>query len=108
MVYAGQLVAVDGEAEFFTALRGNDQTKVHVKMNRIVCFRRSDWGKTHATHPYLVVKATAVHGDNIYNDEPRGVIYSPVMFDLRDFPFVGGKKVEAFFIPEAWLEPPTQ
>lgn len=105
MLYAGQLVAVDGDAEFITPLRGDNPAKIKVKMKRIVCFRRADWGKTHATHPHLVVKATAVRGNNIYNDQPRGVIYSPVMFDPRDFPFAGGKQVKAFYIPEAWLEP---
>lgn len=103
ILFGGQLVLTDGDATFFTKLPEEDAPR-DVPMKRLVCFRRSDWGKTHATHPWLIQKATQVDHKNRYSDMPRGFIYSPLWSPL-DWDFAGSQQPDAFYIPADWLKP---
>lgn len=103
IVFGGQLVLTDGDATFNTKLP-QENTPRDVPMKRLVCFRKSDWGKTHATHPWLIHRATEVNHKDKVNDAPRGIIYSPLWSPL-DWDFAGGQQPDAFYIPTDWLKP---
>jgi hypothetical protein len=103
ILFGGQLVLTDGDATFFTKLPEEDAPR-DVPMKRLVCFRKSDWGKKHITHPWLIQKATQVDHKNKYSDVPRGFIYSPLWSPL-DWDFAGGQQPDAFYIPTDWLKP---
>ncbi|HEY5731857.1 MAG TPA: DUF5915 domain-containing protein [Anaerolineales bacterium] len=103
IVFGGQWVLTDGDVTFFTQLP-QEKSPRDVPMKRLVCFRKSDWGKTHHTHPWLVHRATQVDDKDRFSDEPRGIIYSPLWSPL-DWKFAGNPKLDAFYIPTDWLEP---
>ena len=97
MAYGGQKVLLLEEKSIFGKYRSVTGT---FDCFKIAGFRASDWDKTHEEYPYLIQRATAVRGDNYYNDTPRGVIYAP-LYDPRDWFFTGlaGWQPDAFYIP---------
>jgi len=76
-VWAGQQVEIL-ESRIFAAVRYNNKTYTTVTLYRIRTFQPADWGKTYATHPWLVQKVTAVSADDTPL-EPQGVVYLPLI-----------------------------
>lgn len=87
LVFGNQLVKVD-RIELMKVKEPNGPKDKIMRMGRLVTFGKADWGKTFATDPHLIQRATAVRGhDNFHNEFPRGEIFSPlwspVDFDLK-------------------------
>jgi hypothetical protein len=62
-----------------------------MEMGRLRTFTRADWGKTHASHPWLIHQASAERWDgtkDVHNPTPGGAVmysplWSPVDFGLK-------------------------
>lgn len=106
MVHAGQMVAVaDALVQKLVNMPG-EAGKRWVPMRELRMFRRGDFGKTFATHPWLVQKATVSlpttnYPFNRYGEYPRGTVYMTVMLDPLDF--ATGNRAAKAFLPEEWL-----
>jgi hypothetical protein len=105
MVHAGQLVALSDALTFFNVKMPGELSRRDVVMRELLMFRRSDFSKSFASHPWLVQKATVSlpmdsYPWNRYGDYPRGTVYMCVMLDPQDFPANNGA-VKAF-IPVEW------
>ena len=109
LLFGGQPVMIDRVKSFPIFLQGA-KAKTMEQMGRIVCFRKTDWGKSPVDYPYLIQRATAASysatdktKNNIYNDTVRGVIYSPIWSPL-DWKYATTEKVVAFWVPMKFLE----
>jgi hypothetical protein len=103
-VWGGQWVEVSARTYQFRTSYPNDPTIKYRTMRRVTPFCRADWGKSHATHPHLINRATAAGNNDVYIDAPRGTIYVPACFSPSDFLLYGRIPVEAWYIPDEWLE----
>lgn len=105
MVNGGQQVAVSaGYTNFPVKMPNEDKVRV-VSMQKLLTFRRSDWGKSHAGTPYLVQKATtADYPSNRYGEQPRGYVFVPAALDPQDFDFSGAFPAREYYLPAEWLK----
>lgn len=79
---------------------------VDLPMARVKCFRKSDIGRplNSLLEEGIVHQCYCVYKNNGFGDSPKGVVYSP-MWSPLDWDFGGTQQPEAFWIPEALLEP---
>jgi hypothetical protein len=98
----GNLVLVDKVVKM--TVKPPDKIKREMDMARLVSFRKTDWGKTWQTHPYLVHRAYCAYKRNKFGDAPKGIVYTPFWSPL-DWDFVGVQQPQAWYIPFEWLEP---
>jgi len=105
MVHGGQMVACATETVEITCKLAGEKAERPVTMRKLLPFRRSDWGKTHAEYPWLIHKCTvANHPGSKFNEAtPKGLIYAPVALDWRDFPFKGQIVPSAYYLVDDWL-----
>jgi len=82
-IYTNQLVMVD-KIEMMKVKYPNQGYDAYMQMGRLVCFKKTDWGKTYATNPELIHHVTGVHDNNIHNEYPFGEVFLP-LFDPVDF-----------------------
>jgi hypothetical protein len=100
----GNLVQVERFENIEAKLPGGTRG-VHA-MARLVGFRKSDW-----TRPLdellaegLVHRCYCAYKKNQFGDTPKGIVFSP-FFSPQDWGFNGKKKLDALYIPAAYLEP---
>jgi len=102
IVFGDNYVKIDDEKTFTTKLP-NESSARPVKMNRLVCFRKSDWGVTNETHPWLIHRGTEVDNNDVLNVYPKGgTIWSPLWSPL-DWDFAGAFQPDSFWIPSDWI-----
>lgn len=101
MAFGNNIIQVDDQKSFMTKLPNEDQVR-SVSMYRLVCFRNTDWGKTHKTHPHLIHKATEVNDQDKLNEYPRGTIYSPLWSPL-DWDYSGTFRPQGMWVPVDWV-----
>jgi hypothetical protein len=98
-VYTNQLVMVD-QVQTMRVKVPNSAEMRDMEMGRLVTFKKSDWGKTYASHPWLVQHVTGVHDDNVHNETPKGEVFLPLLdpleFDIRP------ESTADDFRPEYW------
>lgn len=73
-----------------------------VRMGRVVCFRKSQWGVDPSAHPHIIQEQAGAGNDNVYIGYPKGTIRAP-LFDPRDWEFTGKYQPTAYYIPMDWL-----
>jgi len=98
--YAGQQVEVLETADMLIDYM---ETKTITRMCRVRTFTHNDFGKTRATHPWLVHKMTGVSGDNIYRERVKGIVCLPVALGIG-FDFAGTFQPAEWWLMERWLE----
>ncbi len=105
MVNGGQKVAASPQIhEVRTQLKHMSSPGL-VRCRKLLPFRRLDFGKPNATHPWLLQYATvANHPGNGYGDYIRGHVMCPVALDSNDFDFSGLFKPSTYYIPVDWME----
>jgi hypothetical protein len=92
ILFANQLVQVD-EIKTMRVKFPNGADIVDMPMGRIATFKKTDWGKTFKSHPWLIQRATSTFGENQHNEFPDGAerfspIWSPIDFNLK--PIISG------------------
>ena len=104
IIFGNQVVLTDGDRDVFVKLPEEKEAR-NVPMKQLVCFRKRDKGVIHATHPWLIHRATEVDHKDRLNTKPKGVIiYSP-LWSPKDWKFAGNHQTETFYIPTDWLVP---
>lgn len=79
MAYMGQKVQIGARVTVFGTFRAYKNQ--NLDCYEVTAFVHDDWGKTYASHPYLVQKATGAFKrpeDNTYTDSPMGTIFVPM------------------------------
>jgi hypothetical protein len=101
----GNVVLIDDIVEM--TAKPPDGIKRKIQMARLVSFRKTDWGKTWQSHPYLIHRAYCCYKpDNKFGDSPKGIIYTPLWSPL-DWDFAGQIQPKAWYLPMEWLEQVT-
>jgi hypothetical protein len=98
-VYTNQRILIDKYATLKAKVPGQSYDALR-KMGRLVCFKKSDWGKTYASHPWLIHHMTGVNSRNEHNENPHGQVFIPIL-DPVDF---NVRPVNAGVIREYWID----
>lgn len=101
----GNLVQIERFEEIETKLPGEKKKRIH-RMGRLAGFRKSDWIRPvdELLAEGLVHRCFCIYQNNGFGDVPnKGVVFSP-LFSPKDWGFNGNKKLDALYIPEAYLE----
>ena len=98
-VYTNQKVLIDKYATLKAKVPGQPYDAQR-KMGRLVCFKKSDWDKTFATHPHIIHHMTGVRTGNIHTENPLGEIFIPIL-DPVDF---GVRPMNDNVVREYWID----
>lgn len=82
-VYTNQKVLIDKYATLKAKVPGQTYDGYR-KMGRLVCFKKTDWGKTFAEAPHIIHHMTGVSTGNVHHENPLGEIFIPIL-DPNDF-----------------------
>ena len=98
-VYTNQKVCVDKYATLTARVPGQSYNQPRA-MGRLVCFKKTDWDKTYATHPWLIHHYTGVSTGNQHSENPLGEIFIPIL-DPADFSV---RPQNVSMIDEYWID----
>jgi hypothetical protein len=90
ILFTGNVVMVDEIATLLVKVPNSPDMR-YMEMGRVRTFTRNDWGKMHASHPWLIHQATAERWDgtkDVHNPTPGGAamfspLWSPADFGLK-------------------------
>ena len=98
-VYTNQQVMIDQYATLKAKIPGQSYDGMR-KMGRLVCFKKTDWGKTYAEAPHIIHHMTGVNRLNQHNENPHGEILIPIL-DPLDF---NVRPKNSSVIKEYWID----
>lgn len=102
-VYTNQKVLINKYATLKAKMPGQSYDSQR-RMGRMVCFKKTDWGKTYETHPHLIHHMTGVNSQNVHSENPHGQVFIPIL-DPVDFSVrpMNTNVVKEFWIDMAYL-----